>query len=249
MAERRHDGRGPEALEHGDIFFFYHPKMDRAAVTGPEDLASFHLILHPMDENKYRYAAISLKGLLESGGGGGWWARLEMVESHLGQIQRKLRESHPLPPARPCGEGVYAIVKHGNHTHLAYALELPEEPGEVQRSLGINRRENPYLGVLNPLLEAREEAGLSPQVALPDYPPRLLNLFGDSRFRSADPVDLLDYEGAELLVARRPAATAEELGIDLMPEHETAETAEVFRILKLRMDETPLVPLFEGHWA
>lgn len=250
MSKRKKAGEAErKVLEQGDIFFFYHPKSDADSVAGLEDVASFHLILHPLDENKYRYAAISLKGLLDNGGEGGWWARLEMVERELSQIQRKLRDTHPLPPARPCGEGVYAVVRHAGHTHLAYALELPEQPGEVQKALGIPDRENAFLAVLNPFFEAREEGGLSPQVMLPEYPSDMLNLFGDRRFHAADPVSLLDYEGAEILIARRPVAAGEDLAGELMPEHETEETSEVFRILKLRAGEVPMSPLFEGHWA
>jgi hypothetical protein len=240
---------GQKTLEQGDIFFFYHPKHGLDAVEGPEDVASFHIILHPFDGNKCRYAAVSLKGLLESGGEGGWWARMEMVDVHPAAIQRKLRNSHPLPMARPCGEGVYAILRHGRHTHMAYALELPEKPAEVQHALGIFRRENPYIAILNPLQEAREEAALSPQVSLPEYPPHLLRKFGDRRFHPADPPELLDYPGAEFLVARRPVAAAEDLGLGLHPETETVETSEVFRVLSLRADEAPLEPLLQGHWA
>lgn len=243
------NGHGHEILEQGDIFFFYHPKLEREVVSGAFDVASFHLILHPAGEERYRYAAISLKGLLERGGEAGWFARMEMVETRLHRLQHRLRETHPLPPARPCGEGVYAIVRHGRHTHLAYALELPEEPGEVQRELGISAQENPYLAIRNPLLEAREEAVLSPQVVLPDYPPDLLGLFGDLRWHAADPVRLLDYEGVEILIARRPAATAQELGVELPREHETPDSAEIFSILRLRKEESPTAALFEGHWA
>jgi len=35
--------------------------------------------------------------------------------------------------ATPAGEGKYSIVKHDNHTELAYILELPEIPGPAQR--------------------------------------------------------------------------------------------------------------------
>ncbi|HLP42450.1 MAG TPA: hypothetical protein VK465_13160 [Fibrobacteria bacterium] len=245
----RADNHGHAILEHGDLFFFYHPKLEREVVTGAMDVASFHLVLHPLESAKYRYLAVSLKGLLRSGGEAGWWARIEALESRPEHLLRRLRDTHPLPPARPCGEGVYAVVRHGRHTHLAYALELPEEPGEVQKELGIGRQENPFLAIRNPMTEAREEAGLSPQVVLPDYPPDLLGLFGDCRFHPADPARLLDYEGVEILIARRPAATIEELGVDLHKEHETRETAELFRTLKMRLDEVPMNPLFEGHWA
>src|SRR5207244_8077300 len=33
------------------------------------------------------------------------------------------------PETRPAGEGRYAIVEHHGHTHLAYVLELPRQPG------------------------------------------------------------------------------------------------------------------------
>ena len=123
-------------------------------VEGPEDVAAFHLILHPLNENKYRYAAISLKGLLESGGEGGLVGADGAVETDIKQMRKRLLQTHPLPAARPCGEGVYAVVRHGRHTHLAYAMELPEHPAEVQKSLGIAQLENPYLAVMNPMLEA-----------------------------------------------------------------------------------------------
>lgn len=250
MAKRKQSiPAGPGILEQGDLFFFYHPKADHAVVEGPEDVASFHLIMHPLEADKYRYAAISLKGLLESGGEGGWWARIEKVESDLARLRRRLLQTHPLPAARPCGEGVYAVVRHGRHTHMAYALELPEHPAEVQKSLGIAGLENPYLAVLNPAQEAREEGGLTPQIFPPAYPPRLQRLFGNRRFHPADPVDLLDYEGVEMLVARRPTASLEDLGVDLRPEHETLETSELFGLLKLRSDQVSIAPLFEGHWA
>ena len=31
-------------------------------------------------------------------------------------------------------EGIYAIVRHGNHTHLAYVIELPQRPGSKATS-------------------------------------------------------------------------------------------------------------------
>ncbi len=35
-------------------------------------------------------------------------------------------------PARAAGEGVYQLVRSGRETYLAYKLELPRQPGEVQ---------------------------------------------------------------------------------------------------------------------
>ena len=39
-----------------------------------------------------------------------------------------LRKPPRNPPARPAAEGIYAIVRHGDHTHLAYVIELPQRP-------------------------------------------------------------------------------------------------------------------------
>jgi hypothetical protein len=41
------------------------------------------------------------------------------------------------PEARPVGEGRYTIVDHEGHSHLAYALEHPQQPGEAQRAMQI----------------------------------------------------------------------------------------------------------------
>ncbi|MDB5050403.1 MAG: hypothetical protein JWO30_3474, partial [Fibrobacteres bacterium] len=171
-----------------------------------------------------------------------------VVETYLARVMKKLKEAHPIPAARACGEGIYAIAEHRGHTHLAYALELPQDPGEVQRALGIFKRANPILSVKNPLLEAA--AGLeSPQVVLPAYPPDLLALFGDARMIPAKPVKLLDYEGAELFIAETEHFVPSILDIDLMPEHENEKTAEVYEMLRLRREEIPMEPLFEGHWV
>src|SRR5271165_6625217 len=51
---------------------------------------------------------------------------------------------------RPAGEGVYALFLHGNHTHLAYVLELPLIPGEVQKAFNIKPEGGFVLAVKNP---------------------------------------------------------------------------------------------------
>ena len=52
--------------------------------------------------------------------------------------------------ARPVGEGKYAIVKHQNHAELAYILEMPKEPGEAQKELGIEKEASYIISVINP---------------------------------------------------------------------------------------------------
>jgi hypothetical protein len=50
----------------------------------------------------------------------------------------------------PVGEGKYTIVKHQNHAELTYILEMPEQPGEAQRELGIEKETSYIISVINP---------------------------------------------------------------------------------------------------
>jgi hypothetical protein len=52
--------------------------------------------------------------------------------------------------ARPVGEGKYAIINHKNHAELAYILEMPKEPGEAQKELGIEKEASYIVSVINP---------------------------------------------------------------------------------------------------
>lgn len=45
------------------------------------------------------------------------------------------------------GQGVYSIVDHGHHTHLAYELEIPEEPGVVQKQFCILKEGNYIISI------------------------------------------------------------------------------------------------------
>jgi hypothetical protein len=46
--------------------------------------------------------------------------------------------------------GAYAIVSHNNHAHLAYSLQVPEVPGEVQEAFGIGKEGSFVISVGNP---------------------------------------------------------------------------------------------------
>ena len=54
---------------------------------------------------------------------------------------------------------------HQNHTELAYILELPKEPGEAQRELGIEKEASYIVSVINPKKPAASsvpEGGIYP---------------------------------------------------------------------------------------
>jgi hypothetical protein len=78
------------------------------------------------------------------------------VENELDRLtySTATRGERHLAPARPAGEGVYTIARHDDHTHLAFALELPERPGEVQEELNIPREGSYIITVMRHLRSA-----------------------------------------------------------------------------------------------
>ena len=55
--------------------------------------------------------------------------------------------------AEPAGEGKYSIVKHDNHTELAYILELPEIPGPTEKEFEIKKEASYIISVKNPEIQ------------------------------------------------------------------------------------------------
>jgi hypothetical protein len=248
------------ALERGNIFFFYRPRVapldDTPQVLGLDDIARTHIIVHPRGKGLYRVIVLPRKRLPDVKRHDREWGFVEKVTRDPHEIERELqtqvyktrtRGARLLPSARPAGEGVYALVRHADHTHLAYALELPEEPGPVQRALQIRGEASFIVSVKNPEASAPSEAALPPDEAA-RYPPELAQRFAAKRFIPVDPPELLDYPGAQLLLIGASADVKQELGIDLDPQREDERTAEILRDLHIAKAAFPLDPLFKGKW-
>ena len=85
-----------------------------------------------------------------------YWARVGGIFTDPNELTKELfsDEFRKGDAARPVGEGKYAIiVKHhqnqNNHAELAYILEMPKEPGEAQRELGIEKEASYIVSVIN----------------------------------------------------------------------------------------------------
>lgn len=242
-----------DVLERGDVFFLYRPEEDRREPGSLLEVRRFYMVLHPAGEEKYRLIAIGRKKLPDGAEG---------PERHWGFVDGVFRQPDDLrraaagiPPLlggggenlRPAGEGVYALVLHGNHTHLAYVLELPELPGEVQEAFRIRPEGRFVIAVKNP------EASAPPGVGLeagrqPEFPEALWSRFGDRRWAPVDPPEFLDHEGAELVLIGGRDDLGEDLGIELQAQPEDQETAEIFRDLRLEKSDRTLKPLLKGMW-
>jgi hypothetical protein len=262
MARNRDHRSSPETavhvLEHGNIYFFYRPKVEAQAVKGVDDVQRLYMILSPHGKHSYRLIIVGEKRLpaVTRGGDRKSWGFIEKVAHQAEDVEDELdpethrtktRGERHQPAARPAGEGVYAIVRHGDHTHLAYVLELPAEPGEVQRALNIVEEGSYIISVKNPEAPSPPGLGLD-EARRAHFPKELLERFGGRRFISVDPPDFLDYEGAEILLIGAGQGISEEHGLHLNPEHETEATAEIFNHLRLEKSLHPTMPLLKGRW-
>jgi len=127
-------------------------------------------------------------------------------------------------------------------------LELPEIPGPTQSEFEIRKEASYIVSVKNPKIKVPGFAAFS-ENKKPEYPKHLMEKFGDRRWISVDDPKLLNYENTQLLlIGARKKDVEEELGIDIDVEKETANTAELFKELKILKDQTPLKPLFEGRF-
>jgi hypothetical protein len=262
MAKKQNLRAPPQAevdvLERGDIYFAYRPKIEAQAARGFEDVQRLYMILSPHGKPTYRLIIIGEKRLPAVSGGGDRksWGFVEKVATRAEEVEDELdpetyrtetRGERQVPAARPAGEGIYAIVRHGGHTHLAYALELPPKPGEVQRALNIVSEGSYIISVKNPEAPSAPGTGLD-ESRRARFPKKLQERFEGRRFIPVDPPDFLDYEGAEILLVGARQDVFGELGLQLETERETEATAEIFNDLKLERSLHPLTPLFKGKW-
>lgn len=243
-----------DLVEAGDIAFFYRPKVEQESPEGLDDVQQFLLTLSPEHRRHHRLVVVGRKRLPDVGDHEQLWAYVELVTGKVTDLrgalaaedyETKTRGTRHQPAARPAGEGVYALLRGEAEACLAYQLELPGDPGPVQRELNIAPQARFVLSVKNPDTGSAGGIGLSERQQA-DYPPALQKRFGERRWIPADP-DLLDVEGAELLMVGA-AEDAGEAAAALDPQHETAKTADVFTRLRLNRKDNPAAPLLEGRW-
>jgi len=100
-------------------------------------------------------------------------------------------------PITPVGEGVYAITKVGNSTHLAYMLTIPEKPEQVQNDLGLREKGSYIISLKNPTRKGPANATLSEK---PDYPQEFIDDFRGLAWMPIHKAEYLNYPNAQLLL-------------------------------------------------
>jgi hypothetical protein len=242
-------------LEAGDLLFFYRPRVGVERVSSLADVQRFFLVLEPEGTSGFRRLVVGRKRLPDIGAHEREWAFVAEVadrpEALRDEVERRVYETRTAgrrvqPEARAVGEARYAIVDHDGHTHLAYVLELPREPGEAQRTFHIAREASYVVAVGNPDAPAPPGLGL-PRERRPDLPPELRARFGTRRFAPLDPPALLDHVGVEIVLIGAADDVADELGIELDAEAERLDRSDLFEKLRLARSGVPAAPLRTGE--
>jgi hypothetical protein len=232
--------------------------VEEESPTSLLDVRRFHVVMRPEDSDVLRLLTIGRKTLpSEADGDRNHWGFVERVfrdPAELrdwlggGTYETETRGERHLPAARPAGEGVYGLARRGRSSSLGYILELPEEPGEVQRAFRIEKRGQFVLAVKNP------EAARPPGIGLDDeqkaeFPDELMERFAARKWIAADPPKFLDHEGAEIvLIGGRDDEVGDLATEEIGPDAEDVQSADVFGVLELERSDRTVRPLFEGSW-
>ena len=183
------------------------------------------------------------------------WGFVDLVAKSAKEVTDALGEDHydtktrgkrVRPAARPAGEGVYVLTRTGKTMHLAYALELPDKPGPVQKQLNIAEGASFALSIKNPEKGSPRDTGLD-NAEKANYPEQAPEGVPRPPVRDRG-YRLLDYEGAQFILIGAGSNVKRDLGIDLEPEYESEATADIFKQLRLSKGKHPVEPLLKGEW-
>jgi len=249
-----------QVLERGSILFLYRPRADVTAVRGPEDVEQLYFMLIPDDREEHKSRVFRLVGrtmpVLVPGKAAPEERASAVVEETdpdprvaIDRLQEealaRAPTRHPRPWVRAAGEGRYVLLWHGADTHLAYALDRPEQPGEVQETLRIGRRGNWLISVKAP--EAPPERPL--------YPGRLKARFAGQDQVPLETTDYLDYRHTQVLLLTVDSDAVRELGVRLESDAQNQGERQALQLLRKEERQAAgegvalLEPLREGHWA
>jgi hypothetical protein len=237
-------------LEHGDILFVYRLRVGIREVSSLEDVQRFSFLLHPAGAARLREVVVPAKRLPDVRTPERTLALVARVADSAIYFHQELQQrtdqtkacgERAQPATRAAGEGRYAIVDHDGHGHLAYALELPPEPGDAQRALGIEREASYIVAVRNP--DAPAGPVLTSPALASRLPDRLRARSGTRRFTPLDTYEWLDHEGVELMVIAAASGGTRQLDIELDTEEERIQDTDAFQALRVGRGELSTEPL------
>ena len=256
------DGSGGDVKSIEDIRRFFMVTASTAANAENEQQQQLdetnQNISKESESPRYRLFVIGKKSLpdirtTEARRSERYWAKIGGIFDNPQKLTSELLsdEFRKGDAARPVGEGKYAIIKHHDHAELAYVLEMPEEPGEAQRELGIEKEASYIISIINPKVPV--PAGYPSSEEPPNYPESILKEFGENEnfISLARDLRFINFQNAQMiLVGAREGRNViqKEFGIDIMEEKETVHSADIFSKLNIEKDKVPTKPLIEGKF-
>jgi len=275
-AKRKDDGDDvdnsntePKVLEQGDIYFFYRPKKKSQDVKDIDDIRRFFMVTAPEnkynliegegkgDKNKrqfYRLFVIGKKSLpeirkSEARASERYWARVGGVFEDKDKLTKDLfsDEFREGDAARPAGMGKYVIVEHQKHAEIAYILGAPDEPGEAQKELGIEKEARYIISVINP--KTPTPPGYPSAEESPKYPDKVLKKFKDNEnFVSlSNDTEFINYLNAQIILigaGEGKDTIYKDLGISI--DEEKGTNGDIFKKLDIKKGQISTKPLTEG---
>eukprot|EP00884_Botryococcus_braunii_P010603 jgi/Botrbrau1/19544/Bobra.0035s0036.1 len=271
--------RPEKVVEEGRIFFYYRPRVGVEEPHSISEIQRLFIVLSPTsrEDAPNRMLIVAKKRLPDAKRKEKFYgfveavnASMEALTSGLGpsEYNTKTRGRRRVEAARVVGEGAYTIVDDGGRdTYLAYKLEVPEEPGDVQKELRITPQARFHLSIKNPTVPNPPNASIGAGKKV-DYPPEKMKEFegppGGYNWISAKDTGLLDTQGCEiLLIAAGTDDLEDRLGGEVEKRLEKAVEAEqeeadddpekMLELLKaeIRADVGDIVtePVETGKWA
>jgi hypothetical protein len=259
------DGRGGDVKSIEDIRRFFMVTATTATTTTNTENEQQQLLdetnhktSKESESPRYRLFVIGKKSLpeirtTEARRSERYWAKVGGIFENPQELTGELLsdEFRKGDAARPVGEGKYAIVKHHDHAELAYVLEMPDEPGEAQRELGIEKEASYIVSIINPKVPV--PAGYPSSEEPPNYPESILKEFGENEnfISLARDLRFINFQNAQMiLVGAREGRDViqKEFGVDVREEKETVHSADIFNKLKIEKDKVPIKPLIEGKF-
>jgi hypothetical protein len=246
-----------DVLEDGDIYFLYRPRVAHPDVSSLADVQRLLVVLRAWRGDRLRLLVVGRKRLPEIRAHDRFWGFVDQIASGPDELrpaldgrayQTKTRGERIQPPARPVAEGAYVIARHGDHTHLAYRLELPDGRGGPQLELNIEHEASYIISVKNPQVPSPAGLGRPRSAVAASLPAGLQDRFGGRRFIPVDPPDFLDQPGVEFVLIAAARDASEELGLDLDAYVERASRDTMLHDLHIDRRDRPVEPLLGGEW-
>jgi hypothetical protein len=181
-------------LEKGIIYFFFRPRVNVEDPHSMSEVARSFFVLRPTpksaqletgplgDEDNCRLMMLPKKKF-PSSSREREMGFVEKAKISLKTLQEKFiaestyetqtRGERTTPEARPYAEGVYAIIKEGRSSHLAYMLTVPEKLGDIQMDFGLYGHGSFAIQSKNPKYPGPASARLPKE---PEYPAEYENI-------------------------------------------------------------------------